>query len=637
MPTTLYADYMPTVGVGARDYPLKMAGLLQELDTMFNTGPMPVGGDLDVGGNVDVGGNLTVAGDSTFAGTVLLDSVGSANWQTDRAASPNYNVWQLKTAGVEDWRVGMLPNETGFAIASSADVKHLTVTSSGLTLNHGITMPVGENITWGAAYSAGVSGDIITGQGGNLYMYTNGSLRVQVTPTGTELQGSNVLNITAAAGNNGHLRLDRSSSPKGYVGLNAADNVTLFDGAGAPVLSSGSGGVGVVGYLYIGPGERFYLDDGSNTHLSEISSDVILATVGGVAKVHLHNGGINILPATTGGDGAVLRARYNSAGSNDYSATLDWTHLQLGSNGANHIISGRTTAGSYLIFGTNQVTPNDGAGGGIIAVDHECARMTASGFFKASNVGTYNSAAGSYHELYTNNDNNVAIMTNAHASDPYGAWINFPGASPNNRNSYFLACNDSTTSKAVIYSDGGAYFSNTVGVGTNAAMWSGEKLSISAGAGIAAVLKSASNGTYTEYIWNADTTGDNQFMLFMTEAGGTARGSVYYNRAGGLTAFATTSDPRSKRYVGEIDDAINRVMQLNPGRYRMNGASMDIDAFTADVVQEVAPYAVSGYPDQLELYTLRPKMQTTDNSTLVPLLTAAVQRIIDHIGVQNFH
>jgi hypothetical protein len=46
------------------------------------------------------------------------------------------------------------------------------------------------------------------------------------------------------------------------------------------------------------------------------------------------------------------------------------------------------------------------------------------------------------------------IVTNANTSSPFGAAIRFPGATPNNTTNYFLFCDDSTNSKAIIYSDG---------------------------------------------------------------------------------------------------------------------------------------------------------------------------------------
>lgn len=42
--------------------------------------------------------------------------------------------------------------------------------------------------------------------------------------------------------------------------------------------------------------------------------------------------------------------------------------------------------------------------------------------------------------------------------------------------------------------------------------------------------------------WNKDTSGNNLFHVFYTEAGGTERGSIDFNRGGTLTRYNTTSD-----------------------------------------------------------------------------------------------
>jgi hypothetical protein len=53
--------------------------------------------------------------------------------------------------------------------------------------------------------------------------------------------------------------------------------------------------------------------------------------------------------------------------------------------------------------------------------------------------------------------------------------------------------------------------------------------------------------------WNQATSGDNVFVLFYTEGGGgTLRGLITYNRAGGLTAYNTTSDYRAKDITGPV-------------------------------------------------------------------------------------
>jgi hypothetical protein len=84
----------------------------------------------------------------------------------------------------------------------------------------------------------------------------------------------------------------------------------------------------------------------------------------------------------------------------------------------------------------------------------ERARITSGGFFKASDTGTYVGSTGPYHELYTSKTNeNIAYFTNSGAS-PYGPFIYFSGATPNNTTNYFLRGDDTTNVKFFIYSSG---------------------------------------------------------------------------------------------------------------------------------------------------------------------------------------
>jgi hypothetical protein len=85
----------------------------------------------------------------------------------------------------------------------------------------------------------------------------------------------------------------------------------------------------------------------------------------------------------------------------------------------------------------------------------ERARITSGGYFKASNTGTYDNATNPYHELRSNeNGSNIGYNTHSGASDPYGFVTKFTAASPDNNTNWFLRCEDSTTVRCYIWSDG---------------------------------------------------------------------------------------------------------------------------------------------------------------------------------------
>jgi hypothetical protein len=129
---------------------------------------------------------------------------------------------------------------------------------------------------------------------------------------------------------------------------------------------------------------------------------------------------------------------------------------------------------------------------------------------------------------------------------------------------------------------------------------------------------------------NTATSGDNVFAAFGTEASFTQRGSISYNRAGGLTAYNTTSDYRAKDIAGPISDASGAVLNLKPYMGTMKGATVERPMFVAHETQEIAPYAVTGEKDAVD-GDGNPKYQQMDHSALVPLLTAALQEALTKI------
>jgi hypothetical protein len=84
----------------------------------------------------------------------------------------------------------------------------------------------------------------------------------------------------------------------------------------------------------------------------------------------------------------------------------------------------------------------------------ERARITAGGYFKASNTGTYFASTGPYHELRGSAADDAVKIASTHASTPYGLGIEFSAVAPNNTTQYFLLCNDTGNTRAYIYSDG---------------------------------------------------------------------------------------------------------------------------------------------------------------------------------------
>jgi len=90
----------------------------------------------------------------------------------------------------------------------------------------------------------------------------------------------------------------------------------------------------------------------------------------------------------------------------------------------------------------------------LTASGNERGRFTSGGSFKATTNGTYLDANASYHELRQSNTNSSLAAFTHTAASPYGLYLAFTGAAPNNTTNYFYAATDTVNDKAIIYSNG---------------------------------------------------------------------------------------------------------------------------------------------------------------------------------------
>lgn len=160
------------------------------------------------------------------------------------------------------------------------------------------------------------------------------------------------------------------------------------------------------------------------------------------------------------------------------------------------------------------------------------------------------------------------------------------------------------------------------------------KFAMDAGSLDGAVLKVGANAGYAPLIaWNTATTGNNTFATFVTEGGtGTQRGTITYNRAGGLTAYNTTSDYRAKDIIspvlnsGEVIDSVPVYMG------KMKGATQARPMFIA---HETPDYAHTGEKDAVDKDG-NPVYQQMDASSLVPVLWAEIQSLRKRVAQLEF-
>jgi len=132
-------------------------------------------------------------------------------------------------------------------------------------------------------------------------------------------------------------------------------------------------------------------------------------------------------------------------------------------------------------------------------------------------------------------------------------------------------------------------------------------------------------------IWNSATTGDNKFFNFLTEAGGTQRGSITYNRAGGLTVYNTTSDYRAKDISGPVTNSGTLIDSVPVYMGKMKWATEERPMFIA---HETPAYAHTGEKDAVDVDG-NPVYQQMDASALIPVMWAEIQSLRKRLAAAN--
>lgn len=174
------------------------------------------------------------------------------------------------------------------------------------------------------------------------------------------------------------------------------------------------------------------------------------------------------------------------------------------------------------------------------------------------------------------------------------------------------------------YDNGGRGHVNTftagAGIGFNA------RWSVNGGSEDASVFRVDSYGSACINAWSTATANNNLLINFVTEGVYTARGSITYNRTGGLVAYNTTSDYRAKDIIGPVQNPGATIDALKVYEGRMKGATQSRPMLVAHEAQAVAPYCVTGEKDAVD-DDGEPVYQQMDVASLVPLLLAEVQSL----------
>jgi hypothetical protein len=163
-------------------------------------------------------------------------------------------------------------------------------------------------------------------------------------------------------------------------------------------------------------------------------------------------------------------------------------------------------------------------------------------------------------------------------------------------------------------------------VGTTTTVVSGAEIAgFQGGVGLG-VKSTGGDSSFAGAFWNDATTGDNVLIRFYTETAGTQRGTITYNRGGGVIAYNTTSDYRAKEVYGAVENSGEQIDALKIYRGKMKDATIERPMLIAHEAQEIVPYAVCGEKDAVD-EDGKPKYQTMDHQILVPLLIAELQSL----------
>ena len=136
------------------------------------------------------------------------------------------------------------------------------------------------------------------------------------------------------------------------------------------------------------------------------------------------------------------------------------------------------------------------------------------------------------------------------ATNSQGAFINYARTGGSSGD---LAFGTGTVSSGIIermrITSGGDVLVNESAVSSQA-----EKFAVTA-TNLAAMFKTTGGAAnnWAANFWNNATSGNNIFIEFGTETTYTGRGSIDYNRAGGLVRYNTTSDANLKNLIGDSD------------------------------------------------------------------------------------
>jgi hypothetical protein len=401
----------------------------------------------DANGNPLVGGKLYTyaagtttplasytdsSGGTANTNPIILDSRGEANvWLASGTA---YKFVLQSAASTTIWTVDNIDATLGTMASQNANNVAITggsitglttftttngATIQGLTVGKGAGSVATNTAVGASALAANTTGDYSTAIGSNaLAANTTGEFN---TAVGRETLQSNTTGSQNTSQGYQAGWSETTSSDNSFFGMQAGRNTTT--GASNTALGSQSlrNNTTASNNTAVGYQAGYANATGVN--------NTCLGSLTGISAT----GGYNTFVGTTAGY-SVTTGTYNTfigggnalAGAAGYYVTTGSKNTILGGYNGNQGGLDIRTASNYIVL-----SDGDGNARGYY--------NGASNFWSFSNGGVADTVANFY---------------NSNASSPYGLYVAFSAAAPNNTTNYFLACNDSVTSCFRVWSNG---------------------------------------------------------------------------------------------------------------------------------------------------------------------------------------
>jgi len=576
-----------------------------------------------------------------FNGTDYVKVVGTA---TAGAAGGSNTQVQFNSSGILAGSANMTFNGTGLTLANDASI-------SGLTVGRGAGAVATNTAVGASALAANTSGQLIVAVGTNsLAANTSGAggtaigrdaLKANTTGDWNIGIGTDALLVNTAGSNNigigqNALAANITTSNNVAVGfqslyLNTESSNTAV-GYQAGYNNAGGDYLTVVGYQ-AGKGNtsgRFNTAVGRDALLTNSTSNdntavgtnaLKLATVGGNTAVGSNALGVNSTGASNigVGNGALTR---NTTGSNNVGVGVDTLSFNVA---ASENTSVGYQAGYSIASGAGNVTVGFSAGYNITSSYNTAIGRYAMGGTGDKSGGGFNTAIGNgAGEELTTGDKNTFVGWACGYKITTGAKNTIIGGYSGNQGGLDIR----TASNYIVLSDGdgnprGVFDgSGNLGIGTTSPSY---RLDVfqSGSVNVFQVQGNATDGSVLARYYQSANSGDNGFIAFLTETAPTARGTITYNRAGGLVAYNTTSDYRAKDIYGPVTNSGSLIDSVPVYMGKMKGATQERPMFIA---HEVPAYAHTGEKDAVDKDG-KPVYQQMDASALIPVMWAELQSL----------